>query len=409
MDKLALAEPAQWEQILAGGSPKFPPYGRDTNWPLFTSVLQAATKTTPDAAFTIVTGDLLVHHFREQFNAAATVHDDEAFRSFVRKSVKFVALELKKRSPLTPVFVTLGNNDDECGDYAIQPDGPFLNDTASVVGDLAGVVNTASYVHFGSYSVANPALKHERIIVLNTVFFSPRYANRCGGQGVEDAGEKLLGWLANELAAAQARHEKVWLVYHIPPGVDAFATTHAKTPGTVALLWKESYAGKFLSLLEQYSGVVGPNFAGHIHVDDFRLLGGSLKTSPFVMIAPAVSPITGQNPTFRVVKFDAHGNLKDQETYYLQNLTDWQLEYDFEKQWRFKDLNAQSYSALFAQIEGSTDKAARWMVLYSTSHVAGSPAPDSVRPLYCASGNISAQAYQSCVARKESNRGKTTN
>jgi hypothetical protein len=417
VDKLAAIEPAQWAEVLASGAAKFPPYGRDTNWPLFSSLLQATAKQKPKVAFSLVTGDLLVHHFREQFNAAATVHDDQSFRSFVRKSFEFVALELKRRYPGKPVFLTLGNNDDECGDYALQPGGPFLEDTAKAVGDLAGLANIDSYVQLGSYSVPNPAVKHERIVVLNTVFFSPRYSDRCGGQGTVDAGEKLLAWLATQLKSAKSRHEKVWLAYHIPPGVDAFATTHAKQPGTVTLLWKDSYVQRFLSLVQQYEGVVGPNFAGHIHVDDFRLLGGSRKDSPFVMIGPAVSPIAGQNPTFRIVEFDTHGKLKDQLTYYLANLSDtgngsqpdWRLEYDFEKEWHLKDLNAQSYFSLFTQIGDSPDVAARWTKLYSTSHTGSSIAPGNFRQFYCSSGNITAQAYQSCVARSESNHGKNTN
>ena len=404
VDKLTAAKPAQWADLLATGSTKFPAYGRDTSWPLFASVLQASTKTAPNAAFTIVTGDLLVHHFREQFNAIATNHDDAAFRAFVHKSVEFVALQLKQRAPGKPIYVTLGNNDDECGDYATQPDGPFLQDTARFVGDLAGLSNTDSYVHLGSYSVLNRAIKHQRIIVLNTVFFSPRYANRCG-QSSGDVGEQLLAWLAKELDSAKAKHEKVWLVYHVPPGVDAFATTHAKVPGTVTLLWKESYVTKFANLLDQYPGVVGPNFAGHIHVDDFRLVGQHV-----VILAPAVSPITGQNPTFRTVSYDSHGNLKDQSTYYLKNLTEpWQLEYDFDKEWHLKAPNAQSYSTLFTQLANSTDTTARWLTLYSTSNVPSTLKRDAFRPLFCAEGNLTAQAYQTCAAPMETNHAKTTN
>ena len=405
VDKLAAAEPAQWADILAGGSTKFPAYGSDSSWPLFSSVLSASAKTAPNAAFTIVTGDLLVHHFREHFDAIATSHDDAAFRAFVRKSVEFVALQLKQRSPGKPVFVTLGNNDDECGDYAIQPDGPYLHDTGKFVGDLAGLSNTDSYMQLGSYSVLNPAIKHQRIIVLNTVFFSPRYANRCG-QSSADTGEQLLNWLAKELDSAKAHHEKVWLVYHIPPGVDGFATTHAKVPGTVTLLWKGSYLNKFLALLDQYPGMVGANFAGHLHVDDFRVFGQRI-----VVVAPSVSPITGQNPTFRTVSFDPHGNLKDQSTYYLKDLAEpWRLEYDFDKEWHLKGLNAQSYSSLFTRIDNSPETATRWMTLYSTSKVPSSLTLDTFRPLFCAEGNITAPAYQTCAAAsKETNHAKTTN
>ena len=418
VDKLAEAEPAQWVDILASGTAKFPAYGRDTTWPLFTSVLQASTKTDPKAAFTLVTGDLLVHHFREQFNAVATDHDDAAFRNFVRKSVEFVALQFKQRSPGRPVFLSLGNNDDECGDYATQPDGPFLQDTAKVVGELAGLPRESdSYAHLGSYNAPNPANTHERIIVLNSVFFSPRYADRCG-QGGTDAGEKLLAWLGTQLAAAKAQKQKVWLVYHIPPGIDAYATSHAKVAGTVTLLWKETYLKEFLGLLNQFPQVVGPNFAGHIHVDDFRLLGGALKTSPFVMIGSAVSPITGQNPTFRTVSLDGHGALKDQTTYVLTNLTEagqgsqplWKFEYDFDKEWKVKALNAASYSSLFSRIMNSTDDtASRWRQIYATSHVPTALTLDAFRAFYCASGFMAAADYQACVERKETSHAKTTN
>ncbi len=407
VDKLAAAEPAQWADILAGGSTKFPAYGSDSSWPLFASVLNASAKTAPNAAFTIVTGDLLVHHFREHFDAIASNHDDAAFRAFVRKSVEFVTLQLKQQSHGKPVFITLGNNDDDSGgDYAIQPyDGPFLHDTAKFVGDLAGLSNTDSYMQRGSYSVLNPAIKHGRIIVLNTVFFSPRYECRCSLFSA-DPGEQVLNWLSQELASAKIRHEKIWLVYHIPPGVDGFATAHPKVPGTVTLLWKDSYVKKFLALLDQYPGMIGANFAGHLHVDDFRVFGKRV-----VIVAPAVSPITGQNPTFRTVTFDSHGNLKDQSTYYLKNLAEpWQLEYDFNKEWHLKGLNAQSYSSLFTRIDNSSETATRWMTLYSTSHVPSSLTLNTFRPLFCSEGNIAAQPYQQCsAAPQETNHAKTTN
>jgi sphingomyelin phosphodiesterase acid-like 3 len=408
VDRLAGAEPAQWAAILASGSVKFPGYGRDSSWPLFASVLRASEAAQAKPAFTIVTGDLLAHHFRERFDAEATIHDGEAFRSFVRKTVEFVGFELRQISPGTPVLIALGNNDSECGDYALQPSGPFLRDTTQLFSDLGGA-DSDSYARYGSYSVPNPALKHERIIVLNTVFFSSKYRDLCG-HGVDDPGDGELAWFASKLEEAKSRHEKVWLVYHIPPGVDAYTTVHPKQPataGSVTLLWKNVYVSKFLSLLATYASVVGPNFAGHIHVDDFRLLARSSKSSAFVMAGPAVSPITGQNPTFRLVKFDAHGKLEDQATYYLKNLTeaggsatpDWELEYDFRAEWKLPGLNAESYRKLYERIARSPETAARWRLLYSTSSQSGSAITAiNYRPFYCAAGNLSADRYQACVA-----------
>jgi hypothetical protein len=411
IDKLAAAEPPQWAAILASGSAKFPAFGRDTSWPLLSSALEASKKTQPNAAFTIVTGDLLAHHFREQFNAAATVHDDAAFRGFVHKSIEFTGLQLKRLSPSAPVIIALGNNDDVCGDYFIQPNGPFLHDSAKLMGDLAGVGDAATFsatwTASGSYSLPHPTLRKQRIIVLHTVFFSPKYRDTCGN-GSTDPGESLLAWLAGQLAEAQARREKVWLVYHIPPGVDAFATTHPKQPspeGVATLLWKDSYTRNFASLMEQYSGVVGPNFAGHIHVDDFRLLG----RTAFVMTEPAVSPNIGQNPAFRLVRFNSHGQLTDQSTYYLKNLTEagtgaapvWQLEYRFGAEWRLHGMNAANYRKLYREMGESPETWSRWTLLYSTSKTgAGSVTAANFRQFYCAIGNLFAAEYQGCVAAK---------
>ena len=404
VDQLAAAEPSQWAAILAGGSAKFSAFGQDTSWPLFSAALQASAKVEPKPAFIVVTGDLLAHHFRERFNIAAAVHDDEAFRSFVRKTAEFTILQIRQSSGGAPVIVTLGNNDSDCGDYALQPGGPFLSDSAKFVND------SDSYKRFGIYSVANPVLQDVRVVVLNTVFFSSRYRDLCG-QGTDDPGAAELEWLTSELRDAKARHKKVWLVYHIPPGVDAYVTTHPKQPGaagSAAMLWKEPYQSKFLDLMAQYSSVVGPNFAGHLHVDDFRLLGGAEKSSPFVVMGAAVSPITGQNPAFRVVTFDSHGRLEDQTTYYLKNLTeaaggaapDWELEYDFQREWKLSGLNAESYARLFERIEHSPEEAEHWWRVYSTSRPGSTVKPAEYRRYYCAAGNVTADAYQACAAGK---------
>ncbi|MBV9225398.1 MAG: metallophosphoesterase, partial [Acidobacteriaceae bacterium] len=135
-DKLAAADAAQWPSILAGSSLKFSTFGQDTNWRLLASAISEVKKTVPDAAFTIITGDLLVHHFRERFDGSASVHDDIAFRSFVLKTTRFITSQLKQIAPSQPVFITLGNNDSDCGDYSLQPDGEFLRGTLPVMADL---------------------------------------------------------------------------------------------------------------------------------------------------------------------------------------------------------------------------------------------------------------------------------
>ena len=406
-DKLAAAESAQWESIFAGSpSRKFSQFGQDANWPLFSSALHEIKKVLADPAFTIITGDLLVHHFRERFDQSASVHDDAAFRAFVRKSTEFVALQLKQIAPSKPVFISLGNNDSDCGDYLPQPDGELFRGTLPTMADLLKVPgpSLSGWTEYGSYSVPHPSLRRYRIIAVNTVLFSARYRNACGDAS-GDPGKKLISWLDTELSKAQQNHEKVWLIYHIPPGIDGFATT--RHDGTPVPFWKAPHAESFDRLLSRYHTTIAASFAGHTHMDDFRLVGSSTPHRSLVLIAPALSPYVKQNPAFRVVQFQDNGSLTDQVTYYLSNLAkvgddagpEWKREYSFDQAWGFRQLSYKNFDKLYRRIDASPEARERWSTLYSVSH----PEGDSITrqtfwALHCASGHSTISDYQACLS-----------
>jgi hypothetical protein len=68
--------------------------------------------------------------------------------------------------------------------------------------------------------------------------------------------------------------ERVWLVYHIPPGIDGYATLRrGACPSTMIPMWDQGYAGAFLALIKRYADPVTASFAGHTHMDDFPLIG----------------------------------------------------------------------------------------------------------------------------------------
>jgi sphingomyelin phosphodiesterase acid-like 3 len=97
--------------------------------------------------------------------------------------------------------------------------------------------------------------------------------------------------LEGELAAAKQAQEPVWLVYHIPPGIDGYATLRrGACPGTMIPMWAEAYAEPFHSLLRRYTETVAASFAGHTHMDDFRLIGDADGHFAFTLVTPAVSP-----------------------------------------------------------------------------------------------------------------------
>jgi hypothetical protein len=58
---------------------------------------------------------------------------------------------------------------------------------------------------------------------LATLLRAINYKNACGDQ-MADPGSDEIKWLEVELQKAAAAKEKVWLVYHIPPGIDVFST-----------------------------------------------------------------------------------------------------------------------------------------------------------------------------------------
>jgi hypothetical protein len=70
IDALAEASVDQWSRILASSRPgRFSGFGEDTNWALLSSSLDAVRGTNSNVKFTVVTGDLLVHRFKEKFEA----------------------------------------------------------------------------------------------------------------------------------------------------------------------------------------------------------------------------------------------------------------------------------------------------------------------------------------------------
>jgi hypothetical protein len=255
------------------------------------------------------------------------------------------------------------------------------------------------WVKYGAYSVLHPVLRHYRIIAINTIFFSARYRDGCGHAPASDPGEDLLSWLNAQLARAQQNNEKVWLIYHIPPGIDGFATTrHGNTP---VLFWKEQYAENFDHLLSRYSQTIAASFAGHTHMDDFRLAGSSARGRSLVLMAPALSPYVRQNPAFRVVSFQANGKLTDQVTYYLSNLLtpDWKREYSFRQEWKIRELNEKNFDKVYRRIDQSPEARERWSLLYSVSHPEGdSITSQTFWALHCASGHTAIDEYQACLS-----------
>lgn len=417
--ELKKAEPAQWEAILNRTSPStFSQYKSDTNWWLLKSSLERFPKTIRHPAFVMVTGDLLAHDFPQTFRSATHDDDQQHYRAFVLKTVKFLGLELQRKFPGTKIFITPGNNDNDCGNYSVEAKGTFLHDTAAVARQLAGGDDqfTTSWESLGSFNVPHPTIANARVISLNSIFLSQKYQALSFQKGcaavTSTAAADLMRWLEENLAAAAQANQKVWLMFHIPPGIDGYSTamkrrqlgeSEENCAASIVPMWAVEWTAQFDALLAKYESSVAAVFAAHTHSDDFRVMGRE-----FVLLNPAISPVYEQNPGFRVVSYSGDGRMTDQSTYYLTNLTvasakrkgRWKREYTFSKQWKARELNAESLSRLYEQVVVNEPMRASWLKLYAVSGPALEGEKPIVRALYCAVEGLSVESYRQCYCGK---------
>jgi hypothetical protein len=349
---LARSAPAAWPATFTSAKDQaMSRTGEDTNHALLASSLATFTKAAASADFAIVPGDLLAHEFDVKASKALGVAPtSQAAGEMAVKTTLFVGDALADALSGKPAIVALGNVDSSCGDYRIEPGGSYLAATRAMVRRLVGAERLEpdfdeTYAAGGYYAARHPTLANGLIVVLNDVLWSTKYRDACGTDGLA-AAQAMLGWLRDRLARQRATAGRVWLVHHIPWGIDPYSTiTNAKAstcPAKVVPFLREPFASDFPALLAEYRDVLQASFSGHIHFDDYRLLIDGRGTAIGMdKVTPAISPIFGQNPGFQVFPYDRRsGAPSDFSTWYLANpgaaprAADWQLEYTFTKAYR---------------------------------------------------------------------------
>ncbi|MBM6596144.1 metallophosphoesterase [Microvirga pudoricolor] len=411
---LADAPPESWGAILNSGKARpLAGRGQDTNQPLLASALMALTAQTGGADFAIVSGDLLAHRFEQKAaGSLGTASSPELVQALAGKTALYVAGALRAALPGRPVLVALGNNDSDCGDYAIEPGGPFLTFTRETVRNLAGPDHLGSdfeetYAAGGYYGLRHPTVPDADILVLNDVLWSAEYRDACGSGG-DAAADAMLSWLGERLRAAQGAGRRVWLVHHIPVGIDPYATLRSANdlscPARTVPLLREPYASGFTGLLRAFAPVIQANFSGHTHQDSYRLVRDAGGPMGVEKMAPSISPIFGNNPGFHVFDYDRQsGNLRDFSTWYLANLQDstrgappeWRREYVFTQAYDQPDYSPASVARLTAglAIDGSPAREA-FQSLYGVSR--GQIGAAAMPAQICAIGNLDPASFSAC-------------
>lgn len=348
-------------------------YGADSNWTLWQSTLGAMRRDDPHPSVIVVAGDLLAHHFP----TLVRDHHGGAAEAAAETTMQRIASSLTHAFPGVPILVTLGNNDDPCGDYGVLATSPYH-------GALASIWHRPMME--GGYYTAQIS-GHERAVVLDDVYWSI-FAHACRGSSGHPAHDELT-WLRGALAVPPGT--RAVLVEHVPPGIDAMTTLVARRFIVVPYLHAD-LERLFLSELSAAAPHVPFAIAGHAHRLDFRVLGGV----PTV-VAPAVSPIYDNNPAFLRLTIGRDGSLLDYTEYaYDEARGTWGADFDFDRAYRAQRVNAATMLAAHDEI--GRDLAVRQA--WADALVAGSPHAEiddaNWQTVWCAQTTTGA-AFNACA------------
>ena len=407
--------------------------GIDTPPALLDSALHAALRQQPHPLFVTISGDLLAHQFDCRFHTLAPSATDADYSAFAAKTIAFVALQLHQTFPHSAIYFALGNNDSGCKDYREDPNSAFLQtDAQSFSADALSSTNRADILHefpqLGDYNIALPApIQHTRLIVLQDIFESKKYT-ACNGVESDDAATQQIAWLRTQLTAARAAHQHVWIMAHIPPGIDAYSTfiKHRNVCGGKS---PEMFLGSeaLANTLTNFPDVIRLALFGHTHMDEFRTYTTPDSAIPGKLV-PSITPVNGNNPAFTVAAIEpTTATLKDYTVFATRNQTDtaqtgatnswdnkniaWSKEYSFSTTYHLPDLSGRSLAKLtnsFLDDKSGTSEASH---SYQQFFYAGEPAAvkgistsakaaamQIVWPTYaCAITHADGASFQSCV------------
>ncbi len=401
-DKIKNSGCLRWREIYSSSSDKhISPVGEETNYGLLASTLVQMKRACPAPDFILFSGDLLAHKFgkyrREIFS------DNEwAFRAFVKETLKFIGIEFHRTFPHAHVVFTLGNND-SYEDYGIEPNGSFLHNTMNLYfthylkAEPARLNSFAStFKSGGNYAFPPTVSSANRVLSINDVFFSER-------NGYNDYGWQQLKWLEKQLKAAKKKKQNVWIVLHIPPGVDTWSTL--KRGHTVAFwdaLHKDkdsrTFTDKFQELVQAYSPIIKGIFSGHTHMDHFRLIfDKSLNPLAYIHITPAISPEFGNNPGFEVLTYDTGSfSVVDFDTYYYDGAA-WKEEYDFDRTYGKSAYDASNLAAIYNHLSDDLTLRRSFVDCYDVHNQQLNPITDSDWKVYwCGIGSLTDDDFNAC-------------
>lgn len=343
-------------------------YHTDSNWPLVRSAIAAMKKADPNPDVVVLDGDMLAHQWPAKARAAGKDTARAAEQTFAQ-----LAQEFNRAFPNAQFLLTLGNNDDACGDYRTGRDSTYRDALARAWAPLVNRRGAApsflpDFVHGGYYRASLAGGR--TALVLDDVYWSFFY--RPCGKG--SAGNDEFAWFERTLQSLPRTQRAVALM-HIPPGIDPVATLVAHRfliipyLSTGARLRFERDEGAYR---DRFSFVL----AAHMHRTDFRLSGGVP-----VLIGASVSPIYDNNPSFMRLFFNGSAGPSDFQTYaYDPDDGTWSENFDFDTAFGAHGFTAANVQRVHDRIAQDDDVRTTW----AQAQTAGSDVWRTVRRTWMA-------------------------
>lgn len=265
------------------------------------------------AAALLLTGDYAAHYDDNQIEIRR-----EAIRLWTEALFKHFPQDCgghEQRQDCMQLLLVAGNNDMPA-DYLVPSARPdwtaFLFDlwAPALPRDAAVQETFKRGLYYKTQLRKAPGVV---VLCLNTVLYSRDARNKLRAAGVsisqlddaensDPAGQ--LAWMRQQLQEARDRNQQVLIAGHIPPGFSSHLNLGYSEEG----LWTSRFTKQYRSIVNKYSDVVLAQAFGHIHFGRIRALIPQAESSrqakpSALLVAPAVSPIHGNNPAVAALIF----------------------------------------------------------------------------------------------------------
>mmetsp|Transcript_11244 Transcript_11244/g.16523 ORF Transcript_11244/g.16523 Transcript_11244/m.16523 type:complete len:464 (+) Transcript_11244:206-1597(+) len=356
-------------------SPKYGQRECDSPKALVQSALSQMAKAISPADFILITGDFFRH---ESDKLVDSVNQMTTVLANLSNIIRFVFPENMSIIPC------IGNND-------VTPD--YYLDIANASETLNTL--TQAFLPFlreeeiptfsrGGYLARN-VTDRLTILSLNTIVYSSNH-NPESQSTIKDPFDQF-EWLQSQLEIARSSERAVYISGHISPSIGSYRLKQ---------LWRESYLRKYYLIVNKYEDIIAGQLFGHIHSDEFRLT--SSKTP--LLLAPSLTPIFGNNPSFRRVYYTAAGEIFDYDTYYLdvENNQTWMQAPSFREAFSLPDMTYDSLRHILDNFERVWKTFLTRQHTYNMELVPEECDKDCQKDWKCILTSISRKGYDDCVS-----------